>query len=303
MGGPDHTADAYAFSPGGFLESYVWEKSDGRFKITVREMMVPDDQAHDLLASNDVQLSDFPASDISGTWPILDWESLPFRFNNLQEVQAASKDPELHALVQKQWLDQAGLVYLGNIPAGTMKYIYAEKPLLKVEDFKGLKTRVRGATAVNTLNLLGAAPVSIPGSEIADALFRGLVDAVITTLDFGMEQGLQDVATDITVWNVQPNLGAGIYANPQAFNDLPDDLKLILLDAGQMASELVFYAVVPEELAFRVWVATTPLQIVHPDQAEVDKAREMTKPAIDTWLEMAGPDGQTLLDISAKYIK
>ena len=265
--------------------------------------MVPDDQAHDLLASGDVQLSDFPASDISGTWPILDWESLPFRFNNLQEVQAASKDPELHALVQKQWLEQAGLVYLGNIPAGTMKYIYAEEPILKVEDFKGLKTRVRGATAVNTLNLLGAAPVSIPGSEIADALFRGLVDAVITTLDFGMEQGLQDVATDISVWNVQPNLGSGIYANPQAFNDLPDDLKLILLDAGQMASELVFYAVVPEELAFTVWVATTPLQIVYPDKAEVDKAREMTKPAIATWLEMAGPDGQALLDISAKYIK
>ena len=70
-----------------------------------------------------------------------------------------------------------------------------------------------------------------------------------------------------------------------------------------MASELVFYAVVPEELAFTVWVATTPLQIVYPDKAEVDKAREITKPAIADWLKMTGPDGQKLLDISAKYIK
>jgi TRAP-type C4-dicarboxylate transport system substrate-binding protein len=265
--------------------------------------MVPEEQEHDLLASGDVQLSDFPASDISGTWPILDWESLPFRFNNLQEVQAASKDPELHKLVQELWLEQAGLVYLGNIPAGTMKFVYAEEPLLTVDHFKGLKIRTRGATATNTMNLLEASPVSIPGSEIADALFRGLVDAVITTLDFGLEQGLQDVATDITVWNIQPNLGSGIYANPQAFNELPDDLKLILLDAGQLASEMVFYAVVPEELAFTVWVATTPLQIVYPDRTEVDKARDMAQPAVEDWLKLAGPDGQRLLDISAKYIK
>jgi len=230
-------------------------------------------------------------------------ESLPFRFNNLQEVQAASKDPELHKLVKELWLEQAGCVYLGNVPAGTMKFIYAKKPLLEVADFKGLKVRTRGATATNTMRLMEASPISIPGSEIADALFRGLVDAIITTLDFGMQQGLQDVATHITVWNIQPNLGAGVYANPQAFNALPDDLKLILMEAGYWVSEVAYFAAVPEELAFETWVATTPLQILYPDRTEVDKARDMAKPAIDDWLKLVGPDGQRLLDFSAKYIK
>jgi TRAP-type C4-dicarboxylate transport system substrate-binding protein len=302
MGGPEPTADAYIMTPGGFLERKVWENSGGRFKLTVRENMVPEDQAHDLIASNDVQLSDFTASDISGTWPALDWESLPFRFNDLQEIRAASQDPELHQLMQKQWAN-AGLVYLANVPGGAMKYYWAKEPILKVSEFQGMKIRVRGATATNTMNLLGASPISIPGSEIADALFRGLADVITSTLDFGLSQGLGDVATQISIWNSQPNLPGGIYANTDAFNALPDDLKLVLIDASKWASELVYYAAVPEEEASMVWVSTTQLQIVYPDKAEVDKAREMVKPAIDDWLKIAGPDGQKILDVTAKYIK
>ena len=138
---------------------------------------------------------------------------------------------------------------------------------------------------------------------MADALFRGLIDSVITTLDYGLEQGLQDTTTHISIWNVQPQLGGGIFANPQAFNELPDDLKVILTETSLLCSECIYYASGPEEEAFKVWAATTALQFVYPDPTEVNKAREIVQPTIDDWVKLTGPDGQRILDITAKYIK
>ena len=36
-------------------------------------------------------------------------------------------------------------------------------------------------------------------------------------------------------------------------------------------------------------------------QAEINKARELTRPTVDEWLKIAGPNGKQILDIAANY--
>ena len=63
----------------------------------------------------------------------------------------------------------------------------------------------------------------------------------------------------------------------------------------------IFYGTFCEQLVAKKGIEIAGLNITVPDKAEVEKARQMAKPAIDEWLKKAGPDGKKVLDIAAKY--
>jgi TRAP-type C4-dicarboxylate transport system substrate-binding protein len=298
---PALSADGAAYAPDGRFERLLFKNSNGRFKIKVRERMVPRDQELDFLASGKAKMGDMSITYVAGTYPLLDFGALPFRFSSLFEYEECVQDPEMMKIFDKVLRD-AGLQYLAQIPAGAMMFIYAKKPILKVSDFKGLKIRHTGAIATKAFGLLGAAPVSIPGPEMADALYRGVVDAAVTTLDYGMEQGLGDLVSHISIWKVMPLITTALVANAKAYDALPPDLKEILLKTAREVSAQQYYAALPEHEAYKVWVGTTKIKMVTPPKDEVLKARELTKPTVDDWLKVAGPYGQKVLDISSKYI-
>jgi TRAP-type C4-dicarboxylate transport system substrate-binding protein len=298
---PALSADGAAYAPGGRFERLLLKKSNGRFSLRIRERMVPRDQELDFLASGKAQIGDMSVTYVAGTYPLLDFGALPFRFSSLYEYEECVQDPEMKEIFEKV-LRNAGLQYLAQIPAGAMMFIYAKKPIEKADDFKGLKIRTTGAVATKAFELLGAAPVSIPGPEMADALYRGVVDAAVTTLDYGMEQGLGDLVSHISVWKVMPLITTALVANARAFDALPSDLQQILRETAGEISAQQYYAAEPEHEAYKTWVGTTKIKMVYPAKEEILKARELTHPTVDDWLKVAGPYGQKVLDVSAKYI-
>ena len=298
---PAMSADGAAGSPRGRFEQVLLEKSEGRFKLNIRETMVPREQELDFIASNKAQLGDMSITYVAGTYPLLDFGSLPFRFSDVLEYEACLKDPGMIAIFETVLRD-AGLQYLAGFPGGNMKFIWGKKPLTTVADFENLKLRTTGAVATKAFQLLGSAPVSIPGPEIGDAMYRGVVDACVTTLDYGMEQGLDDFSTDISVWSVMPVITGAWSANAEAFDALPADLQWALRETAKEVSGQQYYAAGPEFVAYLTWVSSTAIQLHYPDQAEIKKARDLTAETVNDWLTTAGPYGQEVLDISAKYI-
>jgi TRAP-type C4-dicarboxylate transport system substrate-binding protein len=158
---PDRTAEGAAWAPGNRFEQLLLKNSGGRFKLTIREAMVPKGTEFDLLATNKAQISDTGLTDVAGTYPVFDYAALPFRFNNLYELEAAQNDPQMRDIFDKV-SRSGGNTYLSAIPSGVMAFVWAKKPVLAVNDFKGLKVRVRGAIAVEALTQLGASPVLSP---------------------------------------------------------------------------------------------------------------------------------------------
>ncbi len=298
---PAMSADGAAGAPDGRFEQTLLEKSGGRFKLDIRESMVPREQELDFIASNKAQLGDMSITYVAGTYPLLDFGALPFRFTDLYQYEACMNDPEMIAIFDEVLRD-AGIQYLASLPSGNMKFIWGKEELTTVADFKDYKLRTTGAIATKAFQLLGAAPVSIPGPEMADAMYRGVVDACVTTLDYGMEQGLDSFSKAISVWSVMPVISGAWCASAEAYDALPPDLQWALRETAREVSRQQYYAAVPEFAAYSAWAGSSDIPMVSPNQAEVLKARELTAATVDDWLQTAGPYGQDVIDISAKYI-
>ena len=299
---PLTTAEAAAFRPGGRFETMLLENSGGRFKLDVKPRLFNPLQVADAIATGKAEIGDVSASYMSGTYPLWDFGALPFRFSSMYDYEKCVNDPEMIAILDKSYRD-AGLQYLSSALGGEMNCLFGTKPFPTLDDFKGAKIRTMGLTATNSVECLGAAPVSISGAEMVDALYRGVVDAALATLHFGMAMGLGGVTTDISVWGVMPVIANSLVCNAEAFDALPADLQKVLVDTAKDMSRQLYYAYEPQFGAYRAWIANSGIDYVRPAEGEVLRARALTKPVVDGWLEIAGPYGQEVLDISAKYIQ
>ncbi len=92
-----------------------------------------------------------------------------------------------------------------------------------------------------------------------------------------------------------------LIVNKAKFDALPPDLQKILLDTGREMQGQTTFAAKVEEYEAEIGVKVSRLKAVQPDQAEVNKARELVRPVIDKWLERAGPYGKEVLSIAAEY--
>src|SRR5205823_13031336 len=57
-----------------------------------------------------------------------------------------------------------------------------KKPLITLDDFKGVKIRGLNSLTDNALSAVGAVPSAMPGSEVYQALQAGVLDAGLTDL-------------------------------------------------------------------------------------------------------------------------
>jgi hypothetical protein len=56
-----------------------------------------------------------------------------------------------------------------------------------------------------------------------------------------------------------------------------------------------------EEYEAEVGLKVSRMKVTQPSLDEINKARELVRPAVDKWLEIAGPNGRKILDIAAEY--
>ncbi|WP_290650247.1 TRAP transporter substrate-binding protein DctP [Aquisalimonas sp.] len=107
----------------------------------------------------------------------------------------------------------------------------AKEPIESLADFRGLNIRSSG-TLQTFLTETGAAASMIPGEELYSALQTGIVDGA----HWGAVQGAQSMSLyEVARYHVRPPLNiGGIDAwviNQEALDDLPDDIRTVLLDA------------------------------------------------------------------------
>jgi TRAP-type transport system periplasmic protein len=151
------------------------------------------------------------------------------------------------------------------------------------------------------MKLVGASPLTIPTAEIMEALQRGTVDAIQTSRGWALGFGLADVCTHVSFWRFQSVFGGMLVVNKAKFDALPADMKKILLDTGREMQGQTIYGAKVEELEADVGLKVSKLKVTQPSQAEINKARELVKPTVAKWLDIAGPHGKEILGIAAKY--
>jgi TRAP-type mannitol/chloroaromatic compound transport system substrate-binding protein len=109
------------------------------------------------------------------------------------------------------------------------------KPITSIEDFKGLKLRMGSLFGQRILQKLGASPILLDSSEIYEAVARKVVDGAefsIATVDWTV--GFQKITKYwcAPAW-YQTAIVLAVIINQKAWNELPDDLKEIVIQAGR----------------------------------------------------------------------
>jgi TRAP-type mannitol/chloroaromatic compound transport system substrate-binding protein len=121
-----------------------------------------------------------------------------------------------------------GVYYIGGATPGKEAFV-SKVPIMKVEDFAGLKLRAPEGMAQDIFERVGAAPVNLPAAEVYTAVERGVVDAADWST-FSMNQGLG--FHEIAKFPIYPGIHSmpilDFSVNPERWEALPEDIKAIL---------------------------------------------------------------------------
>ena len=110
-------------------------------------------------------------------------------------------------------------------------FFHSKVKLETLDDIKGLKARCMGDGG-EILARMGAATVIIPGGELYEAMQRGTIDAMeYSTLASNWVMHFNEVAKYVYLSPTRaPSDPQCFYVNTDAWNALPDDLKVLVRD-------------------------------------------------------------------------
>ncbi len=117
-----------------------------------------------------------------------------------------------------------GLAYWDN----GFKQMSANRPLHKVEDFRGLKMRIQSSNVIEAqMKTLGAIPQKMAFSEVYTALQQGVVDGTENPVSNFYTQKMHEVQKHLTLSD-HGYLGYAVIVNKKFWDGLPNDLRSIL---------------------------------------------------------------------------
>lgn len=293
-------ANVWAFNPYPRFQELVAEATGGKLILDTKVDLFPFNGALKGVIKGGADIGFQRTSIISGTFPLWGFASLPFFFDTIYEYEAALNDPAMIKIMDDSY-GKVGLVKLFESVSNGSTAFFGTKAVSSVDSFKGLKVRTSGLLPTYTMKALGASPLTMSAAEISEAMKRGTVDVVSTSPGYGMGTGMTDVSTHISYWPTWSSYGGTVVINKKSWDKLTPEIKKALKMVGKQMQAEIFFGTFCEQLIAKKGIEIAGLKVTVADKAEVDKAREMAKGAIDEWLKVAGPDGEKVLEIAAKY--
>jgi len=160
--------------------------------------------------------------------------------------------------------------------------------ITSLDDFKGLKFRTQG-TWGDVLTTLGASVVTMPGGEVYESAQRGVIDAFeYSTPAVDMSAGFHEIQPVM----MEPGIHAPIalydfIVNKDAWNELPDDLKVLVELGCQAGATWVLTDTDYQDIAAFKALQDYGTEVgVLPDEV----VKEIVIVANEIWDEMAAED-------------
>jgi TRAP-type C4-dicarboxylate transport system substrate-binding protein len=200
--------------------------TNGRWKINLHygAVLSPAKEHFDGIKAGLFEACQFCCSYAPGKTPLHSVHELPFIL-----PQDATQISQLLATL---WEHPAFLKELARwkavplLPAALPQDgLMSNKPIYKIEDFKGLRVRISGEQA-KVLARFGAAPAMVPGPDMYEAMERGTVDALATPWPFAFGSFRIYEVSKYATPNFAPGSKCCAYvANRDAWNALPEEFK------------------------------------------------------------------------------
>ncbi|MBN9677780.1 TRAP transporter substrate-binding protein [Salipiger bermudensis] len=258
------------------------EKTDGAATIEVFDNATLGDEMESIQGTQigTVDIAVTANSTLSNFVPDLSVFSLPFLFEDAEQMDRALSDPEVLDAIGGA-LDAQGFHLLAVFSAGT-RHIMTKEPIESLADLEGLKIRtMQNPAHVDTFNAFGANATPIAYTELYGALETGVVDGAEAANTNFFSQKFYEVAPDWAVvgWL---ELVAPVIMGKAAYEALPDDVKTALDEAGLEAGKAERAAYLASDNARFADLEEVGVKITRPDTTAF---REAAAPVQEKYLE------------------
>ncbi|MGH7412629.1 MAG: TRAP transporter substrate-binding protein [Candidatus Rokuibacteriota bacterium] len=220
----------------------------------------------------------------AGRFPRTEVMEVPFLHTNALGTTLAMQD-YAEKYLKDEYKDYH--VILLHVHGGTL--VHAAKPILKLEDYKGLKIRTANRAGSVYLRAVGA-----PVPEVPQMLSKGVIDGALLPYEIARPLKIHElVKFHSELAGSQPRLGTSVFLfamNKKKYESLPADLKKVIDDhsgrhiaawAGQNWDDIEK----PGKEAAQKAGNHFPVMPV----AEVERVRAAVRPEIDKFLkELSG---------------
>jgi len=190
--------------------------------------MGPTPGHYDFARTGQADASWFLHGGTPGRFPLTEIINLPFMAGSAEIGTKVLNDAELRA----KYLDGEHkgvklLLLFTHQPGGPHT---TKKPIRSLDDFKGLRLRFASPTVRDFVQALGATPVGVPPTEIAEQLQKGTIDG--TFIDYGGAGiafklgGTIKYSTELYAYVTS----FGLALNEEFWGKLPPDLKKLVID-------------------------------------------------------------------------
>jgi TRAP-type C4-dicarboxylate transport system substrate-binding protein len=188
--------------------------------------------------------------------------------------------------------------------------IMSMKPVRSLAEIKGYELRASG-TGAKILEILGAAPVAMPQSDVPEALQKGVIKGNVSSLevmkDFKYAEYCRHVTGNVNLFVVS----FAVVMNQGKWNSLPDDVKKVIDDMRKEQAIWTGQYVDNHVNESMKWSKEThKVQVYNLSEDELAKWYALLKPMMDKYLkdyEAKGLPTKAILDdvmkLKAKYSK
>jgi TRAP-type C4-dicarboxylate transport system substrate-binding protein len=239
-----------------------------------------------------------------GVFPVSEAVDLPLGFPNARVASLT-----LYDLIEKykpKEFEKIKILTLFTCPPSNLMTRTAVKSL---KDLKGMELRVVG-TGADALKLLGGIPVGMPQSETPEALQKGVVKGVVSSMEILKDFNFAAYCPFATIVNLQ-TYGFVVAMNRDKWNSLPSDVKRVLDDlrrdqalwTGKYVDDHVIEALEWSKQKYN-------LQIIELPPSERIEISRLLKPLVDDYVkrvDAAGLPGEQIvsdvLKLKDKYEK
>ena len=169
-------------------------------------------------------------------------------------------------------------------------HLMMKVPLRRLGDFKGVEIRAAG-TLAKSLGLLGATPVAMPMSDVPEALQKGVVKGLLSSLEVMKDFKFAEYCRYVTYLGFQV-VSFAVVMNKDTWNSLPKDVQKVIDDlsreqalwTGRYMDDHVKEAIEWSKKTYNVEFIKLPPE-------DMAKAKKLVKPMIDAYIKRAKAAG------------
>jgi TRAP-type C4-dicarboxylate transport system substrate-binding protein len=281
-----------------FFKDQVEKASNGDLKIELYDsaQLYKGSEIPQAVSSGAIDMGLVLIDEYAGTLPAVGLFSVAFMFPNY-EILAKAADPQSPIRQEiDELIRQTGTKVMWWQDYGPVQLLSKGTAVTEPSQMKGKKVRVLGKPSGDFIEALGGVPVKIGGSEQFLAYQRGTVDIGMTGTTAIQSRKLFEVMDAVTITN-HAQTEFLVVMNDKLWNSFSDQEKKWMGDSALAAELKMRSETKTQNLDSEKFIAEkTPMKVVNLTPEQVAAWRKAAAPAIDKYIQAAGPVGQKLVD-------